>query len=452
MSAIFGTWRLLFLVVCEAQVFPVTRGRERCFRAADDCPAAVCPSPSARLVHLRGRGGRGLDDALLCCPCPFTACADTALVRTTGAVVPVIFSCPPKGRGGAGGGACITRPDSLQVVPNLRPKSLNAFKSFQPLVNDMAELEDWLQLLAEEIADRVAEDVALNRRHATTVSLGHRGQLNADHLSNWVEGRTGDLTGVHTRTQRVPSGGELTGPRLQAAALELLRKHHPVLPCSRIQLSVGGFVDVPKQTISSFFTSTPAASEPAAVAPQPVVRSSLLPPQPRLQVQPPDPLVQPPAPALQPPEPTLQPLGLDLQALEPTQPLPPWAPEAIPQPRHPKLPSSEPALRPPEAPMQSAEVALQPSQPTLQRSQPESRIPTSQPLDPLLQVPQVHLRPTAACASQTAAASAEALDKDYQMALELQRQFDAEDRAARPAPATKRKATIDRFFVKHPKS
>ena len=52
----------------------------------------VLPSlQDVMLMHFRGHGCLGLDDALFCCLCLFTRAKNT-LVRTTRGVVTVIFS------------------------------------------------------------------------------------------------------------------------------------------------------------------------------------------------------------------------------------------------------------------------------------------------------------------------------------------------------------------------
>jgi len=55
----------------------------------------LCAPPSIKfvtLMHVHRQGCLCLNDALLCCLCLFTVCANGALVRTTGGVVAVIFS------------------------------------------------------------------------------------------------------------------------------------------------------------------------------------------------------------------------------------------------------------------------------------------------------------------------------------------------------------------------
>ena len=64
--------------------------------------------------------------------------------------------------------------DDDPVTPKDKVKSINSCKSFEPL-RDMAGVTRWLQLLAEEVAERVAEDEAEHSRRPR--SLGGWGKI-----------------------------------------------------------------------------------------------------------------------------------------------------------------------------------------------------------------------------------------------------------------------------------
>lgn len=59
------------------------------------------------------------------------------------------------------------------VVMQDKPKSLLSCKSFES-TREMVELARWMGILAEELAQRCAEDERVNRRRART--LGERAQ------------------------------------------------------------------------------------------------------------------------------------------------------------------------------------------------------------------------------------------------------------------------------------
>ena len=53
------------------------------------------------------------------------------------------------------------------------PKSMLAAKSFNA-TSQSAQLDMWMQILAEELADRLAEDSELNNRRPRTLTLYYR--------------------------------------------------------------------------------------------------------------------------------------------------------------------------------------------------------------------------------------------------------------------------------------
>lgn len=63
--------------------------------------------------------------------------------------------------------------DDEGVKCNLRPKSLLAFKSFSP-VKTFDELQPWLRLLCEELAQRIVTDHESLRRFPKTLVVFHR--------------------------------------------------------------------------------------------------------------------------------------------------------------------------------------------------------------------------------------------------------------------------------------
>ncbi|CEM01468.1 unnamed protein product [Vitrella brassicaformis CCMP3155] len=147
--------------------------------------------------------------------------------------------------------------DDEQVSPNLKPKSLLAFKSFRP-VRKMEDLERWLGVLAEEVCDRMQADTEAHRRRAKTLMAQHRG------LSGAARSRSGPM----------PRGkdphGLLSKDELVAAGLALLRKlpEDELLPCSRIGMGAQDFEDIDSQTASITSYFKPAAAT-AAAAPAP---------------------------------------------------------------------------------------------------------------------------------------------------------------------------------------
>ena len=58
------------------------------------------------------------------------------------------------------------------------PKSMLAAKSFNQ-TSQAAQLEKWMQILAEELAERLAEDSELNARRPRTLTLYYRQALHA---------------------------------------------------------------------------------------------------------------------------------------------------------------------------------------------------------------------------------------------------------------------------------
>ena len=139
--------------------------------------------------------------------------------------------------------------DGAAVVDNLRPKSLNVFKSFPAAERRAAVVAEWLRLLAAELAERADEDAALNDRRPAKFTLGRRGDYDDD-------------AAMRTKTTRAPAS--VSGPSLAAAAALLLKGFDGGgLPCSRLQLSLGDFAAVAsgRSAITSFFG---AQKRPAA--------------------------------------------------------------------------------------------------------------------------------------------------------------------------------------------
>ena len=110
------------------------------------------------------------------------------------------------------------------VTPSIAPKSLNAFKSFAP-TSDPVTITRWVDLLAAELVQRMAEDRTNWARAPKRLKVQYRGALRSDHRDNWVAGRTGDLTAMHSRQVALPGGGSTRPPtakQLSTAALALL--------------------------------------------------------------------------------------------------------------------------------------------------------------------------------------------------------------------------------------
>jgi len=93
--------------------------------------------------------------------------------------------------------------DTDPVSPNLRPKSINCFKSFST-ITAMAPLLRWLDVLCGELTDRIAADHALFKRRPRVLTLQHRSTLRPDHLKNWKAGVTSELTGMRSRSAALP--------------------------------------------------------------------------------------------------------------------------------------------------------------------------------------------------------------------------------------------------------
>jgi len=62
---------------------------------------------------------------------------------------------------------------SLLLQVKELPKSMLAAKSFN-VTSQSAQLDKWMQILAEELAERLAEDSELNARRPRTLTLYYR--------------------------------------------------------------------------------------------------------------------------------------------------------------------------------------------------------------------------------------------------------------------------------------
>mmetsp|Transcript_7478 Transcript_7478/g.27457 ORF Transcript_7478/g.27457 Transcript_7478/m.27457 type:complete len:594 (-) Transcript_7478:3315-5096(-) len=147
--------------------------------------------------------------------------------------------------------------DDDPVAPNIKAKSLLAFKSFEA-VPSLSQAQPWLSLLATELVGRMEEDFRTHNRKARSLTVHFRSTLRADHRSNWIAGRTSELTNTHSRTCSMPQGiGDLPTPSaiVQAAKITLQSSAAVAFPCTRIALGASDFVDIPRGVapITSYF-------------------------------------------------------------------------------------------------------------------------------------------------------------------------------------------------------
>jgi hypothetical protein len=168
--------------------------------------------------------------------------------------------------------ACLRGWDEEAVTPNLKPKSMLAYKSFDPLPT-VDGVRQWLCVLATELVGRMERDREAYHRRPKTLVLQFRGQHRPDHHKNWVAGRVAELTPMVSRSCPMPPSP--THDALVQAALGLFNKcgGQAALPCTRLALGASDFVDMAsdKASISRFLVK-PAASTSPSDAQGPVVQ------------------------------------------------------------------------------------------------------------------------------------------------------------------------------------
>ena len=145
--------------------------------------------------------------------------------------------------------------DNSAVKPNMEPKSLLAFKSFEA-ISTVEAGRDWLEVLAEDLANRMRTDKERWNRVATSITLHCRGRLNKDHLDQWQRGNAANLTTTVSRTMRMPGGGGAYPPSAAAlveAGLTLWGRcgagggrERVLLPCTRLALGASKFAKLPE--------------------------------------------------------------------------------------------------------------------------------------------------------------------------------------------------------------
>eukprot|EP00803_Ostreobium_quekettii_P008583 evm.model.scf_1286.6 EVM.evm.TU.scf_1286.6 scf_1286:35361-41600(-) len=130
--------------------------------------------------------------------------------------------------------------DDEPVQPKSKPKSMMAAKSFS-ITGDLHVVQKWISILAEELADRLRNDVEQYNRRAKTLVLHHYGPRVAE------RSRSSPMP----RTVGSPSASELS-----AAGLAIFKRIDGALPCSRLALAAVDFVDNPaagSNTITRLF-------------------------------------------------------------------------------------------------------------------------------------------------------------------------------------------------------
>ena len=145
--------------------------------------------------------------------------------------------------------------DNSAVKPNMEPKSLLAFKSFEA-ISTVEAGRDWLKVLAEDLASRMRTDKERWNRVATSITLHCRGRLNKDHLDQWQRGNAANLTTTVSRTMKMPGGGGAYPPSAAAlveAGLTLWGRcgagggrERVLLPCTRLALGASKFAKLPE--------------------------------------------------------------------------------------------------------------------------------------------------------------------------------------------------------------
>ncbi|KAA6422642.1 MAG: hypothetical protein FRX49_07502 [Trebouxia sp. A1-2] len=116
-----------------------------------------------------------------------------------------------------------------------RPKSMLAAKSFEP-TSDMAALERWVTILAEELAERMAADNKLFNRRPKSLHLHYRGG-----------GGGGWGSGDRSKSSPMPrflKAGP-TAPVICEAVMRLFQKCPDAMPCTRLAVAASDFEDGP---------------------------------------------------------------------------------------------------------------------------------------------------------------------------------------------------------------
>ncbi|KAI7843160.1 hypothetical protein COHA_003144 [Chlorella ohadii] len=134
-----------------------------------------------------------------------------------------------------------------------RPKSMLAAKSFNP-TSDLAALEGWFKVLAQELAARMAADEAQFRRRPKNLVVHYRGGPGA--------------SSERSKSCAMPrsAGGSVPSAALIAEAAFNLFKTKcagEALPCSRLAISAADFTDLPaagSSAITRFFAPKAAGA------------------------------------------------------------------------------------------------------------------------------------------------------------------------------------------------
>lgn len=145
--------------------------------------------------------------------------------------------------------------DEEPVKANLVPKSLLAFKSFE-IIDTTQEVERWLQLLCNDVLNRMKGDMIANTRKAKTITVWHKyggtGGLESTRsgpLPTVVSsGGTRQLLDENTLEENLAIASSLlpTLTDLVQTCLQLLgRLPCSMIPCSRLGVGVSDFVPQP---------------------------------------------------------------------------------------------------------------------------------------------------------------------------------------------------------------
>ncbi|GMH32529.1 hypothetical protein BSKO_00363 [Bryopsis sp. KO-2023] len=139
---------------------------------------------------------------------------------------------------------CVRGLDEDEVRPKSLPKSMLAAKSFAA-TSDMRAIERWIGILSEELATRMRKDEEMYSRKPRNLVLYYRVDENS-------AGRS--------RCCAMPAFGQ-EGPQASALArsgMNIFRQlGKECLPCGRLALGAGDFVDAPvaeKHSIARFLT------------------------------------------------------------------------------------------------------------------------------------------------------------------------------------------------------
>ncbi|GAX85201.1 hypothetical protein CEUSTIGMA_g12621.t1 [Chlamydomonas eustigma] len=167
------------------------------------------------------------------------------------------------------------------VVAKCVVKSINCCKTFYA-TSDLLSIEKWMRILAEELAQRMAEDEADHRRKARTLTLhysGGPGYGKSNQQGHTQHGERSVRCPLPKHGKEGPSSSALT-----TSAMSTFVKLPNALPCVRLALCAGDFTDGPVQrdlAITSYFSATSATSS-AIVQPglaHPPSSSSMQPPE-----------------------------------------------------------------------------------------------------------------------------------------------------------------------------